>query len=245
MQPVRRLPAALVRWLVYSAVCAAAALGFALFRQDIYDAILAANALQGWALALALALLAGYFFVSQLVIIPSGTLSLILAGVVFGPVSGLLYFLAMLAACPPAHAFGRLRPEEADAFLARHVRSDRHRMRMLRLLARIRSAPVALTAALRLAPVLPSAGCALLAGAAGVSLRGVMTGTVLAGWVRPVAIAVLGDQIWRIIREADSGMDAMAASPIVWITLACLAGSGGLFWLVSRKRADIGLPDAS
>ncbi|MGP1276139.1 MAG: VTT domain-containing protein [Caulobacterales bacterium] len=225
----------LVRWGLYALICLVAALVFIRFRQDIFDAILAANALEGWTLAGALAVLAVYFLISQLVIIPSGTLSLILAGVAFGPVTGLIYYAAMLLACPPVHAFGRLHPERADAFLERHVRSDNQRARVRRILSRVRAAPIALTAALRLVPVLPSAGSALLAGAAGISMKAALTGTLAAGWIRPVAIALAGDQIWRLMREADAGLSILRASPLLWITLGCLAGSAGLVWLISRK----------
>ena len=222
------------RWWMVVAACIAGGILFALFGETIIQSVIAGNETQGFALAAAFAILFFYFFASQLVMAPSGTISILLTGAVFGAGAGVVYFIAMIAACAVVHAMGRLDTRSARRLVCQVVRTRRLRSFVMGLMSRIRTAPIASTAAIRLVPVVPSAGCALLVAAAGASLGAALLGTLATGWVRPVIIAAFSDQVWRAIESGESGLSSLVANPLVWITLACAGVSAAAMFAIGR-----------
>lgn len=158
-------------------LCAIGGLVAALFHQTVMDAALSMQpGLRGVAITAAILFL--WFLGSQLVLAPSGTISIVLGGVAVGPLAGVLYFAAMLTAGAAVQRLARPVPGQAER-LIRHFAPGRPARRFARTaLRRMRRAPIAATAALRLVPVAPSAACALTLAAAGVSHRSLTVGTL-------------------------------------------------------------------
>lgn len=222
------------RWWVVAAACLAGGILFALSGETIIQSVIADTETDGFALATALAILFFYFFASQLVMAPSGTISILLTGAVFGIGAGIVYFIAMIAACAVVHVMGRLDTRSARRLVCKVVRVRSLRGFVLGLMSRIRTAPIASTAAIRLVPVVPSAGCALLVAAAGASLGAALLGTLATGWVRPIVIAAFSDQVWRAIESGERGVTVLVSNPLVWISLVCAALSALVIFAIGR-----------
>lgn len=165
---------------------------------------------------------------------PSGTISIVLGGMAIGPLAGVLYFTAMLIAGVIVYSLARPAPGQAERLIRRFA-PGRNARRYGRLaLRRMRRRPIAATAALRLVPVVPSAGCALILAGAGISLRGLILGTLAAGWVRPLAFAVFSAEVWRSIQSGTFSLEALAGNPAVWISAFCIAAPVAII-LISNK----------
>ncbi|WP_339744295.1 VTT domain-containing protein [uncultured Maricaulis sp.] len=178
-------------------------------------------------------LVALYFLVSQLIIVPLGTVSLMLAGAFVGWWSGLIYFAAMLVAGAVLFGFARAHPRRARRFVWRFV-SGAARRAATRLLRHIQNDTLTATAALRLFPVMPSAGCTLLVGACGGDFRGFMVGTGLTGWIRPLAFAILGAQLGQLVANPAS---ASTSVPLIALVAAGSLGLVGIIYLIWLRRA--------
>lgn len=177
-----------------------------------------------------------WFFLSQLVIAPSGTVSIILVAAVIGWPAGALYFLAMIIAGQIVHRLARLDPGAAARTLGRAAKRRRTRAALRLAGRRAQAHPILTVAALRLVPIFPSAGCALLAGAAGLSGQALFRGTIATGWFRPLAIALFAGEI---ANEARSGFDIsqLASNPIIWIGLGgAILPAVAAFWIARRSR---------
>lgn len=151
-----------------------------------FTAWIRANAL------LALFVLALWSFVSQLAAVPSGTLTMLAGGFLLSWPSAFAYFVAMVAAGQIVHAGARDGLNEgAQRWIGRlHERWPRADIAAWSQAARKEG--IVVTAALRSLPFLPSAGGALVAGGLGVTSRDFLLGTLLAGWVRPLAFSLIG-----------------------------------------------------
>jgi uncharacterized membrane protein YdjX (TVP38/TMEM64 family) len=181
-----------------------------------------------------------YFLVSQLIILPLGTVSLMLAGAFIGWWTGLIYFAAMLLAGAALFGFARAHPRQARRFVWRFVRGGARRA-ATRLLRHIQDHTLTATAALRLFPVMPSAGCTLLIGACGGRFGGFMAGTALTGWIRPLAFAVLGAQLGQLVADPAS---ASTSLPLVALTAAGSLGLVGIIYLIWLRRGARTEPDS-
>ncbi|WP_158291285.1 VTT domain-containing protein [Marinicauda pacifica] len=219
-----------LRVVLFIGFSLAAGLAAALNREALL-VLLAAPETEGRALVVFTLVAGAWFFASQLVLAPFGTVSVIATSAVIGWQAGLLYFAAMVLAGMIVYVISWQTPGRASRTLAQFIR-DRRRQAFLRLLSRrARRRPVLMTAVLRLVPVLPSAGCAMVTGLSGFSLRALLLGTLATGWVRPVLFAVFGDQIATAAREGFA-WTSLLANPALWISLAGLGATSAALWLL-------------
>lgn len=228
-----------LRFWIAVALCAAGGLAAAIFHEAVLDTALSSERTGGGVVVTAVILFSWYLG-SQLVLAPSGTISVILGALVIGPSAGLLYFIAMVFAGAAVHLLAQSGPGEAERLIRKLLPQRSWRRLARRSLRRIRQAPIAATAALRLVPVLPSAGCALTLAAAGTPVRSAVLGTLAAGWVRPLAFAVFSDQIWRAIQSPTVSAGTIAANPAVWISVLCILAPLAIVFVsdrLARSRA--------
>jgi uncharacterized membrane protein YdjX (TVP38/TMEM64 family) len=112
---------------------------------------------------------------------PLGSVTVMTAGFVFGPSFGFLQAASQLASSVLLY---RLLPEPKDDIFAAS--------RTLRL---VRDQPVLFVGAVRLVPVLPSAISVIAYRELGITMRHMIVGTLLVGWMRPVSLAWVGSRI--------------------------------------------------
>lgn len=190
--------------------------------------------------SLSIALLGGLFVLfslSQVIILPSGTALLLATGALLGPISGVIYAIAMTATAPLVYLTARAHPREARRVVIRSLPAGRWRKRLMATLRSMQKHPVLGTAILRLMPVIPSAVTCLSAGALGVPLRGFLLGSVLTGPIRPVVISTLGYTAGAALTGAEA-MSPYLVAGLAAISFACLGAS---LWLmkVLVRRANI------
>jgi len=143
-------------------------------------------------------LLIVWSFCLFLTVLPLGTLTILLAGLLLGPMAGLAQFLALLLASAVVYEIGRERdPERLGRELA-------HYPRLLALAGLARRRGFYFISLMRIAPVVPSAVCCLGASLFGVSRTQFYGGTLATGWIRPVAFALLASA-GRLLPVCDGG----------------------------------------
>lgn len=225
----------LAKWrlpLVLS-VMAACYLAALVWSEPLKAAIDGWLAVPGTAIALAGAF-ALVFFLSQLVAIPSGTVLLILSGTLLGWWMGIVFHIAMLAAAVPVFLVARSHPQQALGLAERWLPERFWHAHARGLLAGCQHHAALTTMALRLLPVVPSAGCSLVVAAMGGRFAGFMTGTLLAGWVRPVAFATLGQLAGGFVLGQERFSAGMAAG-FAAVSLGSLLLSGVAGGLIFRR----------
>lgn len=164
----------------------------------------------------ALALYALVCFLSQLVIVPSGTLIALGGGYLFGLVAGggILAASALIA-----NVIVFLIANSAfSGLVARYADAAPQRRRALDILQAEGAAGVV---ALRLSPIVPSALTAMLSAAAGISLATFAFMSVLTIWVRPLAFAAAGSSM-RQLADVAQGAPANTALLVTALSLAGL-----------------------
>jgi uncharacterized membrane protein YdjX (TVP38/TMEM64 family) len=177
-----------------------------------------------------------WFLGSQLVPAPAGTISIIFAATILGVSAGVFYFLAMCATAPIVHQCTLQHPLWASRLLTRAIRRPRAAALARLLIVRIRRRPVQIVMALRLLPILPSAGCALLTGLAGLSWRSLLVGTLATGWIRPVLVAFSVELVQQsLISTAGATSPALNAA-LVALVIAAFCGSSILGWMSLRTE---------
>lgn len=134
----------------------------------------------------AFAVLVMWSFLLFHTVLPLGTITILLAGYMLGPAAGLAQFVSLTASSIILFELGR----EADRhYVERQLAAFPN---ISRLVASARHRGVFFTVIMRLAPVVPTAVTSLSASYLGLSRRDFLSGTLLAGWVRPVVFAALG-----------------------------------------------------
>ena len=188
--------------------------------------------------ALLLAVFAWYF-VSQLVILPSGTLSILVTGALFGWPAGAMYFLAMVLSGQLLHLFARQDRGAARQALERALPEKLRHGLLWRLLERAEHREVTTTVMLRLLPVAPSAICPLVVGSIGGSSRALAIGTALTGWIRPIALALVGQAAGQALLAPDHLLTEVA-EPVFVVALVSLVLSSLAAYLIVRPLPDRG-----
>lgn len=164
----------------------------------------------------ALALYALVCFLSQLVIVPSGTLIALGGGYLFGLVAG---GGVLAASALVANVIVFLIANSAfSGLVARYADAAPQRRRALDILQAEGAAGVV---ALRLSPIVPSALTAMLSAAAGISLATFAFMSVLTIWVRPLAFAAAGSSM-RQLADVAQGAPANTALLVTALSLAGL-----------------------
>ncbi len=152
-------------------------------------------------------------FLIQLVFAPAGVFILLAAGYLLGWPAGLVWYATSLPAgfvvfTGARRGFGSWNPPPRwrsfdTAKLARAAREE----------------GVALVAAMRLLPMLPSAAAPMLAAGLGVTQRDLALGTVLTGWIIPIAVAVAGSAM-NSLQDAAHSLDVLTHGAGLTIAVA-------------------------
>lgn len=182
-------------------------------------------------------------FVLQLLVLPTGTITMLTGGFIFGaPIAAGLYYVAQLFAAPLVFSaarlgFGRFADEKLDGLVRRDASG-----RLAGILDIARSEGVLAAVALRLAPVITSPVVPILAATAGIQLRSLMLGSVLASWIRPLFWASVGATV-HSVAQITSPSEILQKVSLMPILLAF--GAAALLFVAriyfkarSAKRAD-------
>lgn len=178
------------------------------------------------------------FVLIQILLLPSGTAILLITGALLGPVSGGLYFAAMLMATPGLYWLAKSHPDHAQSTLRPWVDSPSLGPLLERGFSGIQSKPILATGMFRLLPVMPSAPAVLIAAALGLTLRGVLLGTLLFGGIRPMVIAIIGYSIGQMALSSSGSLD----QAIIWTLLAAfgsLTASLGLLYHLVKSSTPL------
>lgn len=127
-----------------------------------------------------------------LTVAPLGSFTVMIAGFVFGPLVGIVQAGSQLFSSLLLYKF--LPPPERA--LLGDVKSGEVIQRF----------PVAFVALVRLVPILPSAVSVIAYREFAISLRHMVMGTLLAGWVRPLSLAWIGSQAKEINALVSAAM---------------------------------------
>lgn len=159
-------------------------------------------------------------FVSQLLIIPSGSLILIAAGFIFSPLLAMSIFSVAQVLCSfpiykAGEAIGRKFPDRFALITQR-----------FRLPAgweqAVQSEGLLATVALRLTPVIPSAAACLLASGLGIRLGGFIVATIAVCWIRPLFFASIGGSLQALTSLSGAINSTQALRPLLLLFIASL-----------------------
>lgn len=170
--------------------------------------------------ALGLAVFAAWSIVVLALVIPTGSVTMIAAGFLFGALEAAAVFFAMML--PVSAALYVMARDDRGPRLAALI--GRHLPQALAGLPdAVRAEGTATVAALRLNPLVPSAVLCLAAPSLGIGLGQLMAGTLLAGWVRPVLFASAGEAVRAAGQTVTAG--TAAVDPVRLTLVLGLAGA--------------------
>ena len=167
----------------------------------------------------------GVCFVVQLFIVPTGTITMLAGGFLFGSLLATgIYWVGQLFAAPLVFlavrmGFGSFADKKLDAIVERVLPG-----RFANVLEIARSEGIMAAISLRLAPVITSAVVPILAAASGIRLTALMIGSVLVGWVRPLFWSSVGATA-HSIAEISSPADIISKVNLTPILLAFAAAA--------------------
>jgi uncharacterized membrane protein YdjX (TVP38/TMEM64 family) len=178
-------------------------------------------------------------------IVPAGTVSVIVGGILFGAfLPAALWTAAQLVTAPLIYrltlrSFGTddSGPAAPGAGIRVVERWLGRRSAEIIDLARIDG--LFTVVVLRLLPIIPSAPTCMIAAALGIRLRHLMIGTLMAGWVRPLFYASLGVTIGSLTRLEDAGeVLSLAVASQFLLVLAGAVVLWGVRFLVRSRTAN-------
>jgi uncharacterized membrane protein YdjX (TVP38/TMEM64 family) len=144
-------------------------------------------------------LFAAWALVSNCLVMPSGSLSMVVGGVLLGTAAPTLIWTAAQVLTAPLLFHLTLSGARGVGTTKFADLAQRYLQRVPRYAATLtkfgQSDGVLATILLRVMPVMPSAPAAMIAASIGVKLRSFLFGSVLAGWIRPLYCASLGAAI--------------------------------------------------
>ena len=127
---------------------------------------------------------AAWALVANCLVVPAGTLSMIVGGALLGTVlPTLIWSIAQLLTAPLLYALTK----RGFGALTLHRYAD-----VAPLASQAQANGLQATALLRLLPIMPNAAATMIAATVGIDLRTFLLGSVLTGWVRPAYFAGLG-----------------------------------------------------
>ena len=158
--------------------------------------------------------------VSQLLVVPSGSLILIAAGFIFSPLLATVIFsLAQILCSWPVYKMGELV-------------SNRYPDRFKLIATRFKVAPdweqavqkegFIATIVLRLTPVIPSAAACLLAAGFGITLRKFIPATIAVCWIRPLFFASIGGSLQALSALPDALGATSVFGPLLLLAIASM-----------------------
>lgn len=136
-------------------------------------------------IVLSIVLLLWSFFLF-LTVLPLGTVTVVTAGYVLGPIAGAIQFVSLVAASIILYELAKDKDNRLfDDRLGEYPR-------LMNLINTMRHRGIVFVVLSRLLPMIPSAIASLSASYVGISRRDYMVGLFLAGWVRPILFGMLG-----------------------------------------------------
>lgn len=204
----------------------------------VLDAEVKANYLTAIAIFVFLA------FVLQLLVLPTGTITMLTGGFLFGaPIAAAIYYIAQLFAAPLVFGASRMGfGSFADEKLGGIAERDKSG-RLATILHLARSEGVLAAVALRLAPVITSPIVPILAATAGIRLQSLMLGSVLASWIRPLFWASIGATVHSVaqITNPSEILEKVSLKPLLLAFAAAALLFGARIYLklrTERARAE-------
>jgi uncharacterized membrane protein YdjX (TVP38/TMEM64 family) len=171
------------------------------------------------------AIFAAWALVANCLVVPAGTLSMIVGGALLGTIiPTLIWSVAQLMTAPLLYALTR-RGMGNVAML--------RNSQVARLVALAQSNGFQATALLRLLPIMPNAPATMIAATAGIDLRTFFIGSVLTGWVRPAYFAGLGATVGTL-SKVEAVTELLSVRTLVPL-LGLFAGTV-LLVIVTRKK---------
>ncbi len=171
-------------------------------------------------------------FISQLIVMPSGSLMLLLAGFALGGLPAATVFaIAQVLSAWPVYSLSRRALNSVDRGFSHGT--DKHRINaIMEKLASLRGNPLVATALLRLTPVIPSAGACLLAAMCSIKLKPFLIGTFLTCWIRPLFFASSGAAMSSVLLKQDMGgaLGGLDVTPLMLVFVSAL-----VLFVVTRK----------
>jgi len=205
-------------------------------------------------------LLSGFFLLSllsQLIIVPSGSLMLIIAGFTFGalPAAACYWIAQLLSAWPVFSLAGRaIADDDRKPAAAAHAATRTAEGSAQVPASKMADIPVALTehlrhirgngllasCVLRLTPVIPSAAACVLAALFGIRLSVFVIGTLLSGWIRPLFFASGGASLSAAAMQLSSPelIGLLDLRPLFILFLTALLLLLVRYWLTRTKASS-------
>jgi len=195
--------------------------------QSAYDTVSATGNSTNWLLLYAMVCL-----VSQLLVIPSGSIMLMAAGFLFSPlVAAAIFSIAQVFATWPMYQFGQKWLLKFPDYLQRKL--DRTPLPH-NLLALIGKEGFSASVVLRLTPVVPSALACLLAAGFKISFNSFLLATCAVCWIRPLLFASVGGSLQALAGVRGSATQLSTFVPLILVfAAACLLF---IVRVVMRKR---------
>lgn len=157
--------------------------------------------------------------VSQLLVVPSGSLILIAAGFIFTPlVATAIFSVAQILCSWPVYMAGEVIskrfPDRFPQYAARlKVKSDWTKL--------VQREGLLASIVLRLTPVIPSAAACLLAAGFSIKFRHFIQATIAVCWIRPLFFASIGGSL-LVLTSAPDALAAAATGPLLLLFVASI-----------------------
>jgi uncharacterized membrane protein YdjX (TVP38/TMEM64 family) len=174
---------------------------------------------------------------ANLIVIPSGSLTLILAGFFVGAwLPAALWWGAQVVTAPIVHTIGArsIEPALVERLLQRAGLGAS--IEVLRLAAR-REGFLA-SAVLRLTPLLPGAPGAVIAAAAGICRTKFTLATLAVGWLRPLYFASLGAAL-PALADPSGLLNVRTLLPLAGLFAVVAGGFGARLWIARRSARQL------
>lgn len=179
--------------------------------------------------------------ISQMIVMPSGSLMLLFAGFALGGLAAAGVFgLAQLLTAWPMYALSNRAIVSAEqGFLKGTTAATIARVR--RQLESLKGSDFLASVLLRLTPVIPSAGACLLAAISHIGLKPFLLATAATCWIRPLFFASSGAALSEVVLRGSAG--AVMERLNLWPLLTVFAAAVVLFvvnLLLKRRTAAEG-----
>lgn len=174
--------------------------------------------------------------VTQLIVIPSGSMILIVSGFIFGPlVAASIFSLAQLLTLWPVYRVAAVSMQSSEAGLL-------HKFQQALLnnptVQNLKQEGVVAGIVLRLTPVVPSAAACCFAAALNIPIRAFVVATLLVCWVRPLFFASIGGTLQELssLKSTIGGGESMNLWPIILVFVASLLLLLARLWLRRQQQ---------
>ncbi len=157
---------------------------------------------------------------SQLLVVPSGSLILIAAGFIFTPLLAAGIFSVAQVICSwPVYRIGAAVSERFPQHFVALTKKFKFPPDWERV---VQQEGFLATIVLRLTPVIPSAAACLLASGLAIGLRKFVLATIAVCWIRPLFFASIGGSLQVLTNLSDAASGVAAFMPLLLLFVAAL-----------------------